>query len=71
MLMIILAIVLTVAVLHFLFNCDPEAKPRADGVYFLGARWWAEKGRAAKHAAGAPGRVVAYIRRAWRTRYSA
>ena len=52
MLMIILAIVLTVAVLHFLFNCDPEAKPRADGVYFLGARWWAEKGRAAKHAAG-------------------
>lgn len=43
MLMIILAIVLTVAVLHFLFNCDPEVKPREDGVYFLGARWWAEK----------------------------
>ena len=71
MLIIVLAIVLAVAILNFLFNCERETKPREDGVYFLGARWWAEKGRAARHLSGAPGRALAYVRRAWHTRYSA
>ena len=71
MLIIVLAIVLAVAILNFLFNCERETKPREDGVYFLGARWWDEKRRAVKHAAGMPRRLVAYLRNAWHTRYSA
>lgn len=39
----IVAIVVAVKVLWFLFNCEAEVRRDYDKPYFLGARWWRAK----------------------------
>lgn len=36
----IIALVVAVKVLWFLFNCEAEVRRDYDKPYFLGARWW-------------------------------
>ena len=39
----IIALVIAIKVLWFLFNCDAEVSKDYDKPYFLGARWWRSK----------------------------